>query len=650
MNKVRELLLLVKEIGFSDIFSYGVYQCQLRSGILRRRTPLNGYPSVKPQPVQSEPDLTLYASNWQKITPQASWSLIQFSTHLTNSASFRPYGGIPVPLILNPPLHRLKHWSGYSNTVVGVDIKNIWEPARFTWAIDLARAYRANPLEDYADFFWGKVEEFIASNPVNCGPNWASAQEVALRLISWIIALGALKDAKATTPQHTAKITQSIWQQGCRILPTLNYARSQNNNHILSEALGLIFAGSFLQPITPRAVKWIQKGEQEFERALLKQIDDEGTYSQHSANYHRMMLQLALLYNAHLRKSGRMMPAVIKQRLALASRWLITQLDGISGRLPNLGHNDGSLILALGCSEYRDYRPTAQAAALAFLGAPCLPPGEWDQLAQWLELNPPKESVSPMQVNSPAVHKVQNAHVWGTLRGVKFHGRPAHADQLHADLWWDGINIARDAGTFSYNDAPPWQNTLDATRVHNTITIDGRDQMTRVSRFLWLDQANAAWLPEADTSRICALHNGYHKIGYAHERCLELTPDGGFLVTDRLRAFPRERREHFFSIHWLLPDWKWEHDQENLLLTGEKRNIHLHIHAVNALDGAAILPQDVVLIRGGQTLLGSCQDPVRGWESDTYGEKHVALSYSLSFRASGSMLITTEWKLSNEAH
>ena len=52
-------------------------------------------------------------------------------------------------------------------------------------------------------------------------------------------------------------------------------------------------------------------------------------------------------------------------------------------------------------------------------------------------------------------------------------------DQLHFDLWWHGINVAQDAGTYLYNGEPPWDNPLVSTRVHNTITIDGRDQMTR---------------------------------------------------------------------------------------------------------------------------------------------------------------------------
>ena len=33
-------------------------------------------------------------------------------------------------------------------------------------------------------------------------------------------------------------------------------------------------------------------------------------------------------------------------------------------------------------------------------------------------------------------------------------------DQLHLDLWWRGLNIAQDAGTYLYNADPPWDNPL----------------------------------------------------------------------------------------------------------------------------------------------------------------------------------------------
>ena len=60
-------------------------------------------------------------------------------------------------------------------------------------------------------------------------------------------------------------------------------------------------------------------------------------------------------------------------------------IDPGSGRAPNLGANDGALLLPLSSSAFDDYRPTVQAAARAFLRLG-LPPGKWDELSIWLGL------------------------------------------------------------------------------------------------------------------------------------------------------------------------------------------------------------------------------------------------------------------------
>lgn len=644
MNKLTKLYLLIKELGISDVLSYGIYTGRLRCGIIRKQTPENGYSLLDLSAKQFESQITVYSANWKSFTGQANLSRHLDEAELILSDQFRPFGGNPVPIVLNPTDSAVRHWTNYSNEVNGMDIKKIWEPARFTWALELARGYALTNNEEYAAYFWSKVAEFLNTNPVNCGPNWASAQEVALRAINWILALGAFENSSESTSDRLNGITQSLWQHGCRILPTLDYARSQNNNHILSEALGLVIIGDYLNTITPKAVDWIKAGELEFEHALLKQIDEDGTYSQHSSNYHRMMLQLSLIYCNHLAKTGRASADAVKQRLAAASRWMIAQLDEYSGKIPNLGHNDGSLVLPFGATEYRDYRPTAQAASLAFLGNPCLPSGKWDELATWLGLD--LQKTEPQKIDSPAVHKIQFGRIWGTLRGVEFHGRPAHADQLHVDLWWDGVNIARDAGTYSYNDPAPWQNALDSTRVHNTITIDELDQMTRVSRFLWLDQAQSSWKSHpSSATQLQASHDGYRKIGYRHTRTLVMKPEAGFNVEDTLLNLRQDQKQHLFTLHWLLPDWKWEFKNDIFSLNDGIHLIQIHVHAVKMEGNASIQSQDISLIRGGKTLSGTRQDPILGWESDTYAEKHPALSLSYTFQSSGSITIITDWKL-----
>ncbi len=225
----------------------------------------------------------------------------------------------------------------------------------------------------------------------------------------------------------------------------------------------------------------------------------------------------------------------------------------------------------------------------------------------------------------------------GTLRGVRFHNRPAHADQLHVELWWHGFNLARDAGTYLYNSPPPWQNAFDRTRLHNTVTVNDQEQMQRISRFLWLDQAQAAWQESSDPDSISASHNGYRHLGITHQRTLEYLPGTGFIVSDTLSRQQTNAAEYEYCVHWLLPDWNWVLVGQLLTLTHENYKVQVDILARSVENENTLPPVDVSLIRAGKTFAGQRQDEILGWESDTYGEKHPALSFSSRFKTSGSI-------------
>ncbi len=120
-----------------------------------------------------------------------------------------------------------------------------------------------------------------------------SGQEVALRLVAFVWAGQVFASASASTPQRKASLAAAVAAHAARIPPTLVYARSQQNNHLLSEAVGLLTAGLAL-PDHPGAASWRDLGWRWLNKGLQSQIDGYGEYSQHSTNYQRLMLQLVL--------------------------------------------------------------------------------------------------------------------------------------------------------------------------------------------------------------------------------------------------------------------------------------------------------------------------------------------------------------------
>jgi len=607
LNKIRKLSLLLSEIGLPSLAAFAAYRTKLRFGCFAS-SKLKKHKQFVTVPQNSDPFDKIA---WLRFnhTVNVGNTSIEIADEITRGF-YRPFGGESSELdfSLQQPL---QDWTEYGDTVGNVDIKDIWEPARFTWALYLARAYSVTSKESYLESFWQYFAAFTTSNPAYLGPNWVSAQEVSLRAINWLLILPTLEQASCTTTDRMQLLRTSLWQHLLRIPPTIAYAKSQNNNHLLSEALGLYLLGDFFATEANQAKKWKLTGASLFEKALLEQIEPDGTYTQHSAVYHRLMLHLALLYDARCRLFGISLPVKVKEKLAAATAWMADLLDNETGQVPNLGHNDGTLLLPPGCRAYNDFRPTIQAASIAFRGTAVLPPGPWDSLSRFLNLPHASSDNVRTLTQSPAIHKIGQGSQWAALRAVQFKQRPAHADQLHVELWWDGHNIAQDAGTYSYNAPPPWQNALVSTRVHNTITIDRLDQMMPAGKFLFLDRAQAHWLPGPDENTLSAYHRGYKNKGVTHTRTLSIKPGHGFAVVDQV-ALKNGKQPHEVTLHWLLPDWQWVWQDGVLQLSHQKHQIILCINGYFSDFIPTVTPSSVELIRAGEPLIGHRKDEIMG--------------------------------------
>lgn len=121
------------------------------------------------------------------------------------------------------------------------------------------------------------------------------------------------------------------------------------------------------------------------------------------------------------------------------------------------------------------------------------------------------------------------------LRLPRFRFRPSHADALHVDLWVDGVNRLRDDGSFSYNVDNRWLRYFGSTAAHNTVEFDGRDQMPRLSRFLFGDWLKIEELEIDETT--CIVSASYRDYrGAHHRRSVQMKP-GRCVVVDEVSGF-----------------------------------------------------------------------------------------------------------------
>ncbi len=552
------------------------------------------------------------------------------------------FGADPTPLDLSPHV-ALASWCEFEKGKIRPDIEDIkfiWEPSRFGWAITLARAFAYSGNVKYLQTFLKLTNEFWRLNPPYQGPNWTSAQETAIRLISLSWACSIFWNSSNLNEISRNDLANILAVHATRLPLTLAYAKAQNNNHLLFEAAGMITAGSIFPGFRRFALDQ-KSGWEIFHKALNAQIDKDGNYIQQSNTYQRLMLQVALWVWNLTEQIGNTFPPGTIAKLQKATCWLAGQVEKTNGRVPNLGANDGANLLPLSDADILDYRPTLQAAGCAFLGTRLLDKGNWDEMAAWLGISPSKFITRTGRTSSGAV-RLESKRSHAFLRAVTFLGRPGHSDQLHVDLWADGVNIAQDPGTYLYNARSPWENALAGANVHNTVTVDGKDPMTRAGKFLWLDRSQARIVERNDRS--CTTESdGYRQLGISHRRTLAVTGTDHWLITDEIRSTTDSRTEHMYTVHWLLPDWKWRLKDNSFEFWLEKQNLWVTLR-INCT--AAVRSQTIQVIKAGKSLLDDERiEPILGWYSPTYSVKVPALAVRFIVQSAPPVMIQSEFTI-----
>ncbi len=444
------------------------------------------------------------------------------------------------------------------------DIKCVWEASRFDWVLAFAERYTSGDEQALV-----RLNEWLADwcqkNPTYLGANWKCGQEAAIRILH--LAMAALLLEQVLEPSNA--LIQLIHAHVKRILPTLQYAMSQDNNHGTSEAAALFIAGSWLAHCkVPTGARLEKIGRYWLENRLKKLVGVNGSFSQYSVNYHRLFLDTLCM--VELWRKAFDLPQFsghFQDKARLATNWLFAMVDEQSGDAPNLGAHDGALLLPLVACDSRDFRPSVQTAMVLFNKSRAYAKtGHWDAVLAWFNVALPKQTVQPAEsqlFDDGGFAVLRTDEAMALVRYPRFCFRPSQADALHVDLWRAGANLLRDAGTYGYHVAPEWLNYFPGTKAHNTIQFDDRDQMPRLGRFLFGD-----WLKTEAVEPIEASHQGINfSASYTdakqcyHKRQVTLS-DEALTVFDFVRGF-----RHKAILRWRLSPGEWR--LEGNMVVGE---------------------------------------------------------------------------------
>jgi hypothetical protein len=511
--------------------------------------------------------------------------------------------GQPVDWLINPftgTRHESRtHWCNYETFSADAgDIKDVWEPSRFACAFWLVRAFALSGDEKYPAAFWSLFESWCEQNPPNRGPNWKCGQETALRTMAWCFALYGFSRSASTTAQRVVSLVKMLAIQTDRIAGNIGFAVSQKTNHGITEGAGLLTVG-LLFPELRHSARWRAIGRRVLEHEIRRQIYEDGSYLQHSMNYHRLMLHDCIWAVRLTELNKQPLSSELTDRVRRAAEFLFQMTDPDTGRVPNYGANDGALILPLNSCDCLDYRPVVQSCWYLLHGKRAYRTGDWDEDPLWLF--GPQAIQVPVSTRSRAstefatggYYTLATKRTWGMVRCHRYRDRVGHADPLHLDMWGDGVNLLRDCGSYRYfaPDQSDLQAYFSSLKAHNTIEVDETSPFRYVSRFTMLPWPTArAQRFETSTARLewKGSHSTYERCfpGLVHTR--EIVVDAAvdrWEITDRIEGSGK----HLLILRWHLPDRAQiaEKDAQSIHL-GLPAGWQLRVHTAGRIQAALV--------------------------------------------------------------
>ena len=558
-----------------------------------------------------------------------------------------PKTGVEAPLRFGKLLN-------YRDPSLVGDIKYVWELNRHQHIVTLAQAYAVTREPRYFEVIREHLESWFSACPCPLGPNWSSALEPALRLISWSTAWQMLGGGAAplfTEPGNAGfrdRWLSSIFEHA-RFIHGYFSLYSSANNHLIGEAAGLFIAAT-TWPCWPHAGMWRSDAKRILERETLLQNAADGVNREQAVAYQRFELELLLLCWLAAEVNGETFTADFRSRIEAMLEYLASIMD-VTGNVPMIGDSDDAITVRLDHrAECCSYRALLATGALLFRRADFkLKAGALDERTRWLIADADRafDALDTSRVRLPArqafpeggyyvlgcdfeteneIRLVADAGALG-YQTIAAHG---HADALAFSLSVGGVEFFVDAGTCAYHTNVAWRDYFRGTAAHNTVRVDGVDQSQSGGNFMWVKKARAGcthWSGDAEQDVFEGWHDGYLRLAdpVLHRRRITLAKRvRRIVIEDTLEM----TGAHTIELHL--------HCSERCLVVADA-------HGYTVESGAkrirVTLPRmeaaEYGVHRGRVT-------PILGWISRRFDERHPAPTIAWRCRITGRAVLRTE--------
>ena len=358
------------------------------------------------------------------------------------------------------------------------DIKVIWEASRFSYFITLARAYLLTENEKYYKAFSNQLFNWLKNNPYSFGANFKCGQECSLRMVNVLLAFTVFQNIGISTETDENNVKDLVDRCYRKVLSNFFYSyKCIKNNHTISELMGMVVGAWCCEE-----EKRLDKAIRLLNETVADQFTNDGGYRQFSFNYQRLALQDLEVILSIEDRIGRRLSDYSKEKIKNAAI-LMHQCQDESGDMPNYGSNDGALAFPVTSCGYRNFRAVINTSYALITGNQMNGAGKHQEELIWFsggrkvsEFKMEKIERESSQFPDAGLFTLRSTedsrdeNSWCMMVLNDYHSRPAHMDQLHIDLWIDGVNVLCDSGTYSY--ASELGRKLIENRSHNTAVTD----------------------------------------------------------------------------------------------------------------------------------------------------------------------------------
>ena len=523
----------------------------------------------------------------------------------------------------------LEFWADVAFRETGglADPRYVWEVNRHHHLVTLARGHVLSGEARFAERVWRDIVSWIEANPPLFGINWSSPLEIAIRLMSWAMALDLI-GADGAQEGDAALVVASVSLQVGHLSDNLSVYASSRNNHLIGEAVGLLVTGAKF-PFLRRSQRLSRAGKRVLERELIAQVSADGVTREQAFQYQSFVMEFALLGLAASAAMGTSLAPDCVERIGGMSRFL-SNVSGIGGVPPCVGDGDGGRALGLSDNAGRQAAEAVVAGALAAGETPSgsfvavdLAPALWllgpdavDDLAgrrtngrELIE----EEAASCLFAeggyfvpSSKKQHGVIDCGPLGYL-SIAAHG---HADCLSLCVSHRGRWVLVDPGTFCYHRDALWRDHFRSTLAHNTVSVDGLSQSKMLGPFMWGRRARAeqiAWVTTRRFDYFEGAHDGYAGAGgVRHRRSVLFGKRGYWLIVDHLEGEGRHRIDATFQL-------------ARGFSRGDGGGLVFASDDGTAVEFRTWLPDGMAT-----EILEGVDAPPRGWVSGGFGQKEAA--------------------------